>query len=425
MSRQQLTLVVGLLAGLMAGCGGHYILTAPDQIAPAGGDAPVVVRLQRNDFFVLDLAWKDEPITFRIHIGDERNAWTDDLGYAGALVPAPEAPGNYAMSIYYKDPDGEELIGQAPVYVWDSDGPIIAIDVDALPMSDFEGDATDAVEAVTRMAKAANIIYMTRRDVKDHAWVHEILELGGYPSGPVLKWRSQRYGIARDTSGRVPMLKIESRLVSQLGQLKDAFDGLTAGITDNTLSAQAFADAGLSVHMVGWAADPVGVEVSRTSWAELIADPPVRPARRSGRAAAESRRRSASIRRPLPDPSSRPADRPRAETPARPDQRPRLSMRPRRTEQPRTEEPVRIDEPVRTSERPRRVEQPRTRPATDDQRPRPRRQPRRVVRRVVTTRPRPDRPDEAGEPDLPRRHRVVGVAKGPIDLRELPATPDE
>ena len=38
-----------LLAALLTqGCGGYYVLTVPDQVGPAGGDAVAVARLQRT-----------------------------------------------------------------------------------------------------------------------------------------------------------------------------------------------------------------------------------------------------------------------------------------------------------------------------------------------------------------------------------------
>ncbi|HHH75475.1 MAG TPA: hypothetical protein ENL03_00445, partial [Phycisphaerae bacterium] len=86
-----------LLAIGLNGCGGYYILTAPDQLAVEAEPVNVVVRLQRNDMFVMAFGVKKAAISFRAEDLPERASYTDDLGYAGAAVPAPAEPGLYKI----------------------------------------------------------------------------------------------------------------------------------------------------------------------------------------------------------------------------------------------------------------------------------------------------------------------------------------
>jgi len=97
-----------LLLVLVGGCGGEYILTVPDQLSAAGGDITVVARLQRNDFFVVNLAAEKAYLRFQIGDGLERSASTDELGYSGVRLAMPEKPGRYDMAIRYQDDDGDE-----------------------------------------------------------------------------------------------------------------------------------------------------------------------------------------------------------------------------------------------------------------------------------------------------------------------------
>ena len=73
-----LCLVGGLL--LSCGCGGDYILTVPDMVAPAGGEGMAVVRLQRTDFMFVPMAVKEALI--QLQVGDEprRGAYSDKAG---------------------------------------------------------------------------------------------------------------------------------------------------------------------------------------------------------------------------------------------------------------------------------------------------------------------------------------------------------
>jgi len=155
-------LFVLLLALTCTGCGGYYVLTTPDQVAPLGEDAPVVIRLQLNDFLFIRTPAKDKPMRFAVRGGAERVAHTNEQGYAGTIVPVPDRPGRYLMSVDLTDTEGEELAGLANVYVWDAARPVVVVDSDALPVGRRGGAAVAALGKLA--AGGTNIVYLTRRD---------------------------------------------------------------------------------------------------------------------------------------------------------------------------------------------------------------------------------------------------------------------
>jgi hypothetical protein len=265
-----------VLAALAAasGCGGQYILTVPDQVARAGGQTTAIVRLQRNDFFVLTPAVKDAPMRFRVADEKERGAFTDKLGYAGTTVPVPARPGPHRLRVTHLDRFGDEVVAEAPVYAWDPNRPVIAVDMDCLPGLTL-GSSAQASRALQRLAASAKVLYLTRRSTRRHAETHKMLERAGYPDGPVLAWQQQRWHIVREGRFRLPRVVVESRLVSQLPELRKLFPKMDVGVCDAHLAAEAFAAAGLKVLLVG--RTPVDVQTQvlrRNSWADLAARGP-------------------------------------------------------------------------------------------------------------------------------------------------------
>lgn len=310
--RLRMFLAAGLALPLVGGCGGYYILSVPDQVAPAGAEAPVVVRLQRNDFLVLAFPAKGAAMRFRLGDGPQRGAYTDDLGYAGVTVKAPDRPGRVELSVDHMDFDGDEIGGKGCLYVWDPGRPIVAVDADCLPMplpvkvnpsramgsawektaiflhlkrpatqpaeprrvpaekAGAHGAVREAVEALERIAASAHVLYLTRRRLMEHADLHEDLAKLGYPDGPVLLWKRQGWHIVREGKYGLPKVVVEGRLVHMLPELRKAFSGLTMGICDSPLSARAFTDAGLRCTVVGGLLPGGGPNVKRVSrWSQV------------------------------------------------------------------------------------------------------------------------------------------------------------
>ena len=295
---RKLAVLLTALAPL-AGCGGHYILTVPDQLAPAGTETVTVCRLLRNDFFVADLPVREAAMQFRIGDAKERAAYTDEIGYAAAPVPVPLKLGRYEMEVRHMDDESEVVSVRVPVHVWDPSVPVVAVDLDSLPRNTVDRmtairnslfssrgrkqppagakpaattlttEMRASAEALTRLGRNANIVYMTRQDVGEHGAVHAWLDRGGYPDGPVLLWQRQNWHIVRLGQFRIPKIMIESRLVGQLSELRKGFPKLTTGITTSSLAARSYSSAGLTCVMIGPEGAPGAKVTRRASWREL------------------------------------------------------------------------------------------------------------------------------------------------------------
>jgi hypothetical protein len=260
-------LVGGLL--LSCGCGGDYILTVPDMVAPAGGEGMAVVRLQRADFMFVPMAVKDALIQLQVDDEPRRGAYTDALGYAGTSLTAPVKPGRYKLKASHSDHWGDEVQAESNAYVWDPRAQAVAVDLDCLPGMAL-GFSKQSSLALGRAAKGANILYLTRRSASSHAKLHAQLAKAGYPDGPILEWQRQYWRIVRDGKYyNMPRLVFESRMVSQLPDLRAMLPGLTVGICEDSLAAKAFAESNMRVVIVGSARVEAKDVVRRASWSEL------------------------------------------------------------------------------------------------------------------------------------------------------------
>jgi len=252
-----------------AGCGGHYIVTVGDQLAPAGGEAATVVRLQRNDFFILAPPVNEALIGLQVADGKQRGAYTDKLGYAGTTVPVPAQAGRYVLRVAHLDRWGDEVTVEAPVYVWAPDRPAVAVDMDCLPGLVL-GSPKQGARAIQKLAGGANLLYLTRRGTGQHAQAHEQLHRAGYPDGPILAWQREQWHIVREEGWRIPRIVVENRLISQLPEIRKAFPNLKLGVCGSALAAKAFAEAGMEMVIVGSAGWDGKAAVRRHgSWAEL------------------------------------------------------------------------------------------------------------------------------------------------------------
>jgi hypothetical protein len=254
---------------LCPGCSGYYVLTAPDAVGPAGGEATVIARLQRRE---LPMYWpgvKDAPLRFQVGDGIERSAYTDEEGYAGVPLAAPKDPRAYPMVVRLQDREGDEMAAEATFYSLAPDRPVAAVDLDSLP-DRGAADASAACSAVRRAAREMNVLYMTRAAISGHRERHQWLASQGYPDGPILPWQHEWWRIERDPKFNVPKVVFERRLVSQLGQLRATFRLIRAGICRSDLAARSFRDASLPVVFIGAKVDQDIKNVTlRSSWAEL------------------------------------------------------------------------------------------------------------------------------------------------------------
>jgi hypothetical protein len=258
-----------LFAALLAagGCGGQYTLTVGDHVGAAGGEAPVVARLQRNDFFVLNLASPD--VLLRFHLDDEgpRAAYTDKRGYAGTTLVVPAQAGCRPLRVDLLDVEGREVTVEGRLYALDADRPVVAVALDDLPPRDSP-EAKVAAEALRTLAGQAAIVYLTREPVRRQPRLHSRLARRDLPDGAILPWQRQRWHV--DRTGRIPKVVIETRLVSQLPELREALANLAVGICSSPQAAQAFAAAGMAPIVIGEASEATDGE-TRLSWDDIAA----------------------------------------------------------------------------------------------------------------------------------------------------------
>jgi hypothetical protein len=247
-------------------------------LATAGGEAPVVVRLQKSEFAAISLPVKDADM--RLQIGDTglRCSYTDKMGYACAMVPAPLRPDLYEMFVRYMDKNGREACQTAPVYVWPADSKVVAVAVDQLPTSG--ADFKPALAGMKKVGESAKIIYLTRNMLDQPAAVHARIRACGYPDGPILLWQHEEIIVVPDDVTDMPHVVIETRLMGQISQLQKMFRNLDTGICTSAEDAKAYAQGGLTCVVIG-PCDLSGVGdksrpqatkiVRRKGWTELAA----------------------------------------------------------------------------------------------------------------------------------------------------------
>ncbi len=266
--------LIGLLvlvgAANLAGCGGAYILTVPQQVGPAGGEAAVIARVERSEIFLLATPVDKGPVSFTL-TGDAastRAGYTDKLGYAGAVLKMPETPGKYEFVAQIQDSRGASARKYSTVHVLDPREPVAAVDLDSILAGGVE-DTSAAADALTKLAADLQLVYLTRKNSAAHADLQASLAKIGLPTGAILTWTHQRWRVSRDGKLNLPRLVFESRMVSQLANLRKALPGLTIGICNSQVAGRAFAEAGMRAVLIGQTSAQIDNSISCGSWDEL------------------------------------------------------------------------------------------------------------------------------------------------------------
>ncbi len=252
----------------LAGCGGGYLLTVPEHVGPAGGQAAVIARLQRSEIYLLAHPVEKIPVRFTLagEAESSRAGYTDKLGYAGTVFKMPLKTGRYELIAQIQDSQGTQAKASSAVFVLDPQKPAVAVDLDSI--LDGQGQApASAAEALKKLAANTQLVYLTCNSPSQQANPHAKLAEMGLPDGAILTWTRQRWHVKRD--GRFPRVVIESRMVSQLASLRKTLPGLTVGICDSQVAGRAFSDAGMKVVLIGQTSPEIDNSISCASWAEL------------------------------------------------------------------------------------------------------------------------------------------------------------
>lgn len=260
-TRYVLSLAALIGLGVHAGCEGNFVMTAPDQIAPAGGQAMAVLRLQRNEFAGFLVPVEKAAIRLQVENGPVRGTFTDKQGYAAAAVPVGNELGKYHLGIAHLDRNGDEAQGFFPVFVWNPEEFLLAVELDGLLKS------TDpaAREAMKELANCYHIVYFTDRPPSEHARMHAQLQAAALPDGPILAWQQESWRLEQD--GKMWRLVVEDRTISALARLRTQFPELKQGIAFSGKSARAFHEAGLKVNLVGKV--KTNVPAKHSAWPDL------------------------------------------------------------------------------------------------------------------------------------------------------------
>lgn len=259
MPRKLSLLILLILVAALGGCSGEYMLTTPDAVALPGQPAPAVVRLQRRELAGYIVPVRDVSLMFRVADQPMRAARTDKQGYAGVLLPAPSQPGRYDVIVHHQDTYAIVLQGALSLYVLEPDRPVVAVDLDSLPL----GGRGQAQEAIARLAEKASLLYTTSGVTRaDRA--HGLLVGGGYPDGPVVP-----YARPRVFGYRNPLAPIDP---SPLAAIKQHLPRLAWGVAADDDSARAYRSAGVKVIGVRDGSTRGHADVFIEKWEDLRAE---------------------------------------------------------------------------------------------------------------------------------------------------------
>jgi len=243
MTPMKMTIHVLLLSAVvLAGCSGEYILVAPDVAGVPGEAAPVVVRLQRREFWFHAPPAEGVPVLFDLASQAQRAGRTDEDGYTGVAIRIPRTPGKYLIELSVQDVKGDTAAGEALVYSLDPNAPILAVDLDALPR--LGPGVKDAAHTLARLQGEAQIVYLTQGYARKPAKAHDVLSGAGYPEGPVLPWRKSTWWQRRRWWG--------ASAGEALVDLKTRLPRLQWGLTSSSSAARTLTAAGLEPLVVGW-----------------------------------------------------------------------------------------------------------------------------------------------------------------------------
>jgi hypothetical protein len=177
------------MAAFLTGCAGSYRLTIPDAVTAPDKPAPVVVRLERQEFGPLYLPVDDA--VMRMWVDDEplRAAYTRRNGYASAAVPCPPQPGRHRLTVAHQDREGGQVGKKALAYVVRPEARTLVVEWESIDKTDR---AHQAAPALKRLAAAGVQIVYAAEDFEEPVAAHAFLAQNSLPDGPLVYWAEGR-----------------------------------------------------------------------------------------------------------------------------------------------------------------------------------------------------------------------------------------
>ena len=240
------------------------LVTPRDLLAPAGEPAALEVEVERRFGPFLDPA--REGVEVEIEGGGK--ALTDAQGEA--VIPlGPLEAGSRRVPVRVGAATAEAFVSvvakDTPIFITDIDHTIADVSSagfifrKARSVPTFEGSR----EALERIAKSMQLVYLTARDHIFTRKTKEWLKFNGFPEAPVYLRRRTRFWTVR----------AKEHKVSRLRELRLAFPNLRWGVGDMPGDAEAYAAHGIPAILIGprpLPGMPEGtLQVSR--WAEIAA----------------------------------------------------------------------------------------------------------------------------------------------------------
>lgn len=181
--------VIGLMCAsalVSVGCAGAFDMSVPDAVTVPDEPAHVVVRLRRQEVWMLKPPVRNAVVQVEIQRGPRRAAYTNDDGYAASAVPAPDEPGKYGMRVCHQDPRGDEVCLWGACYVMDPTRPVVVVEYDAVQDGRKAGETAGALwrlhTAGAQIAYAVDDGALSPRDARVRLAQAEM------PDGPLLLW---------------------------------------------------------------------------------------------------------------------------------------------------------------------------------------------------------------------------------------------
>lgn len=240
------------------------LVTARDLLASAGEPAALEVEVERRFWPFFDPAIEGA----EVEVEGLGKAVTDAQGEAAIPLGTLE-PGVHRCPVRVRGVHAEAIVAvipkDAPVFITDIDHTLADVSsagfifkrVRSVPPLD------GAREALDRIAKAMQLVYLTARDHIFTRKTKEWLRLNGFPEAPVYLRRRTRFWSVRAREHKL----------SRLRELRLAFPNIRWGVGDMPGDAEAYAAHGIPAILIGPRPLPGLPEgtVQVTRWSEISA----------------------------------------------------------------------------------------------------------------------------------------------------------